>query len=189
MNHLHTLTAEQVARAAAVLSHPGLIRLVSEIDDHGPVERHMLQRIFADLTRHQIRHAIKTGRDHELIRAGHHAAPCYLLTDRGTDLAEVYDQAARWARTHNYPAASSDFVTRVQATLTLLSHGPVIDAVSGVSSDCVVAQAARTPIDAGLMSDSAAVADLHQPWTALSQWVRTNQSVLSTTEHLTAEAA
>ncbi|MBV9026219.1 MAG: hypothetical protein JO362_21070 [Streptomycetaceae bacterium] len=178
MNHIHTLTAEQVARTAAVLSHPGLIRLVSEIDDNGPVERHMLQRIVADLTRHQIRHAIKTGRDHDLIRAGHHATPCYLLTDRGADLAEVYDQAARWARTHNYPAANSDFVTRVQHTLTLLGHELVHAALAGAENDTYTA--ARV-VDAGLLPDTETVLALHRPWAALSRWVRANPSALPAT--------
>ncbi|MFF0448052.1 hypothetical protein ACFYT4_16855 [Streptomyces sp. NPDC004609] len=115
-------TCEQPARTAALLSHPGLIRLITEIDDHGPVPT-ALGRAFPDLPRHQIRHARDTARDLRLIHSDHHAGqPVYLLTGRGTDLAELYDQAARWARAHDYPARDSSFVTRVQATLDHLTE-------------------------------------------------------------------
>lgn len=34
----------------------------------------------------------------------------------------MYDAAARWDRTHQYPGSHDDFVTRVQRTLQLLSE-------------------------------------------------------------------
>ncbi|MFI6289363.1 hypothetical protein ACIBCM_32240 [Streptomyces sp. NPDC051018] len=137
MTTTHTLDREQPARTAALLSHPGLIRLITEIDDHGPVPT-ALVRAFPDLPRHQLRHARDTARDLGLINTDHHT---YRLTDRGTDLAELYDQAARWARAHDYPARDSSFVTRVQSTLDYLAQiarngetaasgtGPLLDAL------------------------------------------------------------
>lgn len=118
MTTAHTPNRNQPARTAELLSHPGLIRLITEIDDHGPVPT-ILARAFPDLPRHQIRHARDTARDLDLIHTDHHT---YRLTDRGTDLADLYDQAARWARARNLPARDSSFVTRVQATLGHLSQ-------------------------------------------------------------------
>ncbi|MEU2874118.1 hypothetical protein ABZ769_33805 [Streptomyces olivoreticuli] len=177
MSHPQTLPRQQITRAVAVLSHPGLIRLVSEIDDNGPVQHRMLGRTFADLARHQIRHAFTAGRDHGLIYAEDTNSPCYLLTHSGADLADVYDQAARWARAHNYPSATGDFVTRVRETLVLLGREQVIDAMTSEAGD----EEARGQVaDAGLLPTTEAVAELHRPWAALSRWTETNPSVLTT---------
>ncbi|GHD79366.1 regulator [Streptomyces goshikiensis] len=110
-----------LAQAAAALSHPGLVRIVSDIDDHGPLPRHLLSRTLTGLSRQQLRHATAAGRALGLLRTGKHAGnPAFVLTSPGRELADVYDTAARWARTHQYPCDVSDFVTRVQATLALL---------------------------------------------------------------------
>ncbi|GAA2254710.1 hypothetical protein GCM10010232_49850 [Streptomyces amakusaensis] len=141
MTTTHTSIRDQPARTAAALSHPGLIRLITEIDDHGPVPN-TLARVFPDLPRHQIRHARDTARDLGLIDTDHHT---YRLTDRGTALADLYDQAARWARAHDHPARDSSFVTRVQATFDHLTRaarngetaasgtGHLLDALLGLS--------------------------------------------------------
>ncbi|WP_406346486.1 hypothetical protein OH787_06185 [Streptomyces sp. NBC_01547] len=112
---------DALARATATLSHPGLVRIISDIDDNGPLQRHLLSRTLTDLSRQQLRHATAAGRALGLLRTRTHGGnPTLVLTPAGKDLADVYDTAARWARTHNYPCDVSDFVTRVQATLTLL---------------------------------------------------------------------
>ncbi|WP_411140956.1 hypothetical protein [Streptomyces sp. x-80] len=180
MSHIPMPTAEQTAHAVTMLSHPGLIRLVSEIDDNGPIRHRMLGRTFADLGRHQVRHALAAGREHGLVRAGHKNRPCYLLTESGAGLADVYDQAARWARAHNYPALTSDFVTRVQDTLTLLGRGPVLCAVIGAVDDT---RAAGRVVDAGLLPTADAVRGLHRPWASLSRWIGAHPSLLATAVH------
>ncbi|MER5827572.1 hypothetical protein ABT086_36365 [Streptomyces mirabilis] len=113
-------------RAIRTLSLPGLIRLVTEIDDNGPISRQRgsLQGAFGDLTPGQLRHAIDTARDLGLIHARGHAAARYQLTASGKDLAEVYDTAARWARTHQLPSRTSDFVARVQHALQMQDGRP-----------------------------------------------------------------
>ncbi|MFK4222201.1 regulator [Streptomyces sp. NPDC019890] len=177
MNCADTLTAAQVDRAIAVLAHPGLIRLVSEIDDNGPFPRRTLARTLADLARHQVRHALVAGRDHGLVKAGQHAGnPSYLLTEAGAELADVYDTAARWARAHHYPAIDSDFVTRVQATLALLCQEPVLDALPDTND--AMATAVQEAVDADLLPTTDAALGLRRPWAALSVWIRTNPSVL-----------
>ncbi|MER5443318.1 hypothetical protein [Streptomyces sp. NPDC002790] len=113
-------------RAIRTLTLPGLIRLVTEIDDNGPIShrRGSLQGAFGDLTPGQLRHAIDVARDLGLVHADEQAPDRYRLTASGEALAEVYDSAARWARARQFPDASTDFVTRVQHTLQLHSGGP-----------------------------------------------------------------
>ncbi|WP_326731847.1 hypothetical protein [Streptomyces phaeochromogenes] len=113
-------------RAIRTLSMPGLIRLVTEIDDNGPISRQRgsLQGAFGDLTTGQLRHTIDTARDLGLIHARGHAMARYQLTASGKDLAEVYDTAARWARTHQLPSPTSGFGARVQHTLQINEGRP-----------------------------------------------------------------
>ncbi|WP_329025814.1 hypothetical protein [Streptomyces sp. NBC_00690] len=121
-----TLTAIQVAQAVEVLAHPGVIRLVTEIDDHGPIARHLLSRTFTDLPLPRVRAGSALAREHGLVRAGQQAGrPAYRLTEHGSDLADVYDRLARWARASAYPALHVDFTTRVRATLPLLAQEPL----------------------------------------------------------------
>ncbi|MFD9817457.1 hypothetical protein [Streptomyces violascens] len=145
-------------RVIKVLSLPGLIRLVTEIDDHGPISHQYgsLQAAFGDLTPGQLRHAINTARGLGLIHADEQAPDRYRLTESGEDLAEVYDTAARWARAHQYPSDSSDFVTRVQHTLQ--RPGPASEA------------------DA---DHSGAGTDRPQPPSALTHWLEAHPHVLN----------
>ncbi|WP_327352818.1 hypothetical protein [Streptomyces sp. NBC_01304] len=113
-------------RAIRILTLPGLIRLVTEIDDNGPIshQKGSLQGAFGDLTPGQLRHAIDIARDLGLVHADQQAPDRYRLTESGEALAELYDTAARWARTRHFPDTSTDFVTRVQHTLQLNSRSP-----------------------------------------------------------------
>ncbi|KMS67726.1 hypothetical protein ACM01_41640 [Streptomyces viridochromogenes] len=113
-------------RAIRTLTLPGLIRLVTEIDDNGPISRRRgsLQGALGDLTPGQLRHAIDTARDLGLIHARGHALARYQLTASGKDLAEVYDTAARWARSRELPSRTSGFVARVQCALQRPDGGP-----------------------------------------------------------------
>ncbi|MFB6859481.1 regulator [Streptomyces virginiae] len=143
--------ASKTSQAADTLAHDGLIRLISEIDDNGPLQRRMLATTLHGLSRRQLTHATTTGRRLGLLRTGRQGGNAsYVLTGAGRDLAEVYDTAARWARTHHYPHPVSDFTTRVQATLTLLAQHPGTTAEAGPDDE-----AART---------------LNSVRSALSQW-------------------
>lgn len=62
-----------------------------------------------------------------LVRSERYA---YVLTGAGRELADVYDQAARSSRAHNYPCAVADFVTRIQHTLALLADQPLFGPLS-----------------------------------------------------------
>ncbi|MBM7167075.1 hypothetical protein JQK87_01270 [Streptomyces sp. G44] len=128
MSSLTTADHLQAHRVTRALSLPGLIRLVTEIDDNGPINRRRgsLQSTFDDLTVPQLRHAIDRAREFGLVYGDEHERVRYRLTDSGEELAEVYDTAARWARAHQFPMVASDFVTRVQHTLDLLGHATAL---------------------------------------------------------------
>ncbi|MFF4859886.1 hypothetical protein ACFY2N_33965 [Streptomyces rubiginosohelvolus] len=113
-------------RAIRTLTLPGLIRLITEIDDNGPISHRYgsLQGAFGHLTPGQLRHAIDTARALDLVHSDETTPDRYRLTESGEALAEVYDTAARWARARQFPATTSDFVTRVQHTLQLRIRDP-----------------------------------------------------------------
>ncbi|MBA2950293.1 hypothetical protein [Streptomyces himalayensis] len=126
MNRSQPETLLQERRAIRALTLAGLIRLITEIDDNGPIShrRGSLQGAFGDLTPGQLRHAIDVARDLGLVHADEQAPDRYRLTASGEALAEVYDTAARWARARHFPDTNSGFVTRVQHTLQLHSRSP-----------------------------------------------------------------
>jgi hypothetical protein len=113
-------------RAIRTLTLPALIRLVTEIDDNGPISRQKgsLQGAFGDLAAWRLRYAIDVARDLGLVHADEQAPDRYRLTASGEALAEVYDTAARWARARQFPDTSSGFVTRVQHALQLSNCSP-----------------------------------------------------------------
>ncbi|MER8084287.1 regulator [Streptomyces sp. NPDC087532] len=148
-------TQGQVARACAALASADLIRLITEIDDNGPVPPRGLARIFPDLTRRRIRHTIEQVQTLGLvsIRSGVGLG----LTDAGLQLADLYDSTARWARTHNHPSSTCTFITRVRATLQLLT--PV-----------------QRPVAAPPAGPVEAVEDLARLRVALDRWIDSHWS-------------
>ncbi len=161
-------------QAIRALSLPALIRLVSEIADNGPINRRRgsLQAAFGNLTANQLGHAIDRARDLGLVHGDEHERVRYRLTDSGEDLADVYDTAARWARTHQFPTATGDFVTRVQHTLTLLGQGPALArgvARPGTSGGLL--------LPGGAILSPQAISALDRPQAALTAWLRANMSL------------
>lgn len=151
-------TRAALVPATAALSHPGLIQIISEIDDNGPLHRHLLSRTLTGLSPWQRRQASAVGRALGLLKASSDdGIPSLDLTAAGEALADVYDTAARWARTHHHPNDVSDFVTRVQATLTLLGSTP------------------SSPGHAAKLDDES----LHVPRTALTGWIRDHGGTLA----------
>ncbi|MFD8645139.1 MULTISPECIES: hypothetical protein [Streptomyces] len=116
-----TRRCDEFGRACSALASPELIRLVTEIDDNGTIPPRGLARTLPDLSPHQLRHATEQAHTLGLVRTRQGLS----LTESGIQLAEVYDEAARWARAHGYPGVTSTFVTRVRATLQLLGSADV----------------------------------------------------------------
>ncbi|MET9013933.1 hypothetical protein ABZX74_23890 [Streptomyces olivaceoviridis] len=109
--------------ACTVLTTPGLIRLVTEIDDNGPIPPRGLTRTLPDLSVSQLRQAVEQARALGLVR--HRPGAGLSLTPSGSGLADVYDATARWARRHSVPTQVCDFTSRVQHTLSLLA-APIV---------------------------------------------------------------
>ncbi|MCZ4102908.1 regulator [Streptomyces sp. H39-C1] len=125
-----SFTSTGLRNAFAALTSPALIRLITEIDDHGPIPPRRLASTLPDLSPHQLRRATETARAMGLCRIGPGVG--LELTPSGTELADLYDATARWARNNNYPRPVCDFTTRVRHTLRLLVQSLV--AVTAESS-------------------------------------------------------
>ncbi|MEU9748353.1 hypothetical protein [Streptomyces niveus] len=149
---------EQLRRVSTALSEPALIRLITEIDDNGPVPPRSTGRIFPDLAPHKVRHA--TERAHSLGLIHTRVGGGLGLTEPGVQLAEVYDVTARWARQHAYPAPTGDFAGRIRHTLSLLSEPQVHLALTNGEPSSLRTNAG-TPLPDG-------------PWRLLMQWLRSN---------------
>ncbi|MFI5795935.1 hypothetical protein [Streptomyces sp. NPDC051677] len=113
------LSPQQLQVACTELSSAGLIRLVSEIDDHGAIPPRALACTLTDLTRDQIRQATEQADALGLLDRSHSGLG---LTPAGGDLADLYDATARWARRNNYPAPVCDFAGRIRHTFALLGE-------------------------------------------------------------------
>ncbi|MEV5878035.1 hypothetical protein AB0L75_28180 [Streptomyces sp. NPDC052101] len=175
MTTLEILTQQQARRTITVLSLPGLIRFISEIDDNGPVSRGSLGATFDDLTRHQLRHALETADGIGLVSTREQVPVRYRLTRSGKDLADVYDAAARWARAHQFPSTTSDFVTRVQHTLKLLAQNTTAEGDSRRTGD-------PRPLPASAVGlDTEAARALRQAHSALAEWLRAHPRTVRTT--------
>ncbi|MFF9001551.1 hypothetical protein ACF1GW_06455 [Streptomyces achromogenes] len=148
-------------RVCTVLSMPGLIRLVTEIDDNGPIPPRGLTRTLPDLPVHQVRQAVEQARAWGLVR--HRPGVGLSLTPSGSGLADVYDALARAARRHHLPAPVCDFTSRVQHALCLLTL-PVLTTEQSQ-------EAARTVAE-----------DLDGVRGLLQQWLRENPELTQGTE-------
>ncbi|AWN30015.1 hypothetical protein [Streptomyces sp. NEAU-S7GS2] len=150
--------------ACSALSYPALIRLIAEIDDNGPIPLRRLAGTLADLSEYRLRRATDLARDLGLV----HVQPGGRLglTTSGSELADLYDATARWARRHAYPSTTSDFTHRIQSTLALLAAAPALTEERGLC---------------GPTADSQLTADAHADLTGardlLDQWLAANQAV------------
>ncbi|MEU9246608.1 hypothetical protein [Streptomyces sp. NPDC048385] len=114
-----TLSQQQVQHACTTLSSASVIRLVSEIDDHGAIPPRALARTLTDLTAHHLRQATEQADGLGLLDRSRTGLG---LTAAGQDLADVYDATARWARRRNYPSPVCDFAGRIRHTFALLAE-------------------------------------------------------------------
>ncbi|MFF2941287.1 hypothetical protein ACFVSQ_15740 [Streptomyces niveus] len=158
---MNTPPLTDIRRAVTALSEPALIRLITEIDDNGPIPPRSAGRLFPDFAPQQIRHA--TERAHVLGLIHTRVGGGVGLTESGVLLAEVYDVTARWARRHAYPAPTGDFAGRVRHTFALLTEPRVHAALTANT-------AAGTP----LPDPEVVEPGLAGPWRLLMQWMRAN---------------
>ncbi|MFD6989340.1 hypothetical protein [Streptomyces sp. NPDC059943] len=161
---MNTPPLTDIRRIVTALSEPALIRLITEIDDNGPIPPRSSGRIFPDLTPQQIRHATEQANTIGLIhtRVGGGIG----LTESGVLLAEVYDVTARWARRHAYPAPTGDFTGRIRHTFALLTEPRVHAALT--------ADPFPRRTGAGTPESEVVEPGLAGPWRLLMQWLRAN---------------
>ncbi|MFB8352997.1 hypothetical protein [Streptomyces niveus] len=159
-----SFSREQLRRLCTTLSEAALIRLITEIDDNGPIPPRSAGRIFPDLAPHQVRRA--TERAHALGLIHTRVGGGLGLTESGVLLAEVYDVTARWARRHAYPAPTGDFAGRVRHTFALLAEPRVHAALT--------ADPRRRGDGIPLPEPEVVAPGLAGPWRLLIQWMRAN---------------
>jgi DNA-binding HxlR family transcriptional regulator len=157
-------TPAAVRQAVELLGSRPLIRLVTEIDDNGAIPQRRLAATLPDLSSHQLRSTTDTARAHGLVRSAPGAG--LSLTETGSDLADLYDATARWARRHAYPAPVCDFSSRVQHTLDLLTPSLVPEHTDGSS---------RRSIED--LTSPEVETDLARPRALLIQWLAGNPRI------------
>lgn len=153
-----TVTAAELRSACVLLSSTALIRLVTEIDDNGPILTGRLASTLPDVPRHQLRRAIDAAREHGLVTTATGAG--LALTTAGEELADLYDVMARWSRCHAYPATVCNFTTRIRHALRATVPAPVLQPVDGRETG------SRPTGDADV--------GLAQVQTQLTQWIDAN---------------
>ncbi|MGC5006422.1 regulator [Streptomyces sp. NBC_01762] len=162
-------TPAEVRNAVELLASRSLIRLVTEIDDNGAIPPRRLAATLPDLSSHQLRRATAEARAHGLIRTAPGAD--LELTESGSELADLYDAAARWARRHAYPAPVCEFSSRIRHLLDLLSPSLATERADGLPRP----SATRLPSDE-------VEADLARPRALLIQWLTGNPQVTRVSE-------
>ncbi|MBT2509243.1 regulator [Streptomyces sp. ISL-98] len=159
-----SFTPAELRNACALLSSPGLIRLITEIDDNGPIPTRRLAGTLPDLSAHHLRRTTDAARAHGLVRVAPGVG--LDLTESGSELADFYDATARWARRHAYPTRVCDFTNRLRHTLSLLAPMLVVGPAEG----------SHRPAGEHLPS-AEADADLARPRALLVQWLHANPQV------------
>ncbi|GAA3196386.1 MULTISPECIES: regulator [Streptomyces] len=154
-------TPAEVHRAVDLLASPSLIRLITEIDDNGSIPPRQLAGTLPDLSSHQLRRATEEARAHGLVRTT--PGTGLELTETGSELADLYDAAARWARRHAYPAPVCAFSSRIRSVLDLLTPSLMTEHADGGSQPAVRQVSAEA--EAGLARTRA----------LLSQWLAGNR--------------
>ncbi|MFF4969899.1 regulator [Streptomyces sp. NPDC001037] len=157
-------TPAEVRHAVELLASRSLIRLVTEIDDNGAISPRRLTGTLPDLSAHQLRSASDTARAHGLIRVAPGVG--LELTDAGSELADLYDAMARWARRHAVPAPVCEFSRRIRHVLDLLAKSLTTEHADGLA-----------PLSAARLTSAGDAADLARPRTLLIQWLAGNPEV------------
>ncbi|WP_327250985.1 winged helix-turn-helix transcriptional regulator [Streptomyces sp. NBC_01244] len=185
---------ESLVRAATLLSYQWTTRIITELDDNGPVARcrGSLPATFPDIPVDVLKTAVAGLRRRGLLRretlsTGERQLR---LTQAGAGLADVYDQLGRWARQHDYPGGQSDFVNRVEATLGLLRDPNTVTVLLNPHAPYEASRVARA-VDAGLVRQGARVPwiltdtgrELRGPLAELQAWATANTALVQRVRH------
>ncbi|MCX5303133.1 winged helix-turn-helix transcriptional regulator [Streptomyces sp. NBC_00160] len=179
-------TADAVS-AAAMLCLRWTTRIISEIDDNGPIPHRAAQATFPDIPADSLQHGLRTLRQRGLLQIREHRdddSPVG-LTQAGRDLGDVYEALSRWARRHHYPTSQTDFLTRVEATLVLLRDRHTVSLLEAPST-MPYSYRARRALHAGLLSTgpdgryelTEVGKELRQALAALTSWAAAHPQVV-----------
>lgn len=179
--------AADAVSAAAMLSLRWTTRIISEIDDNGPIPHGAAQATFPDIPADSLQHGLRTLRQRGLlqVRERREDDSPVELTQAGQDLGDVYEAFSRWARRHHYPTSQSDFVTRVEATLYLLRDRHTVSLLEAPSA-MPYGYRARRALHAGLIGTgpngwytlTAAGGELGQALAVLTNWAAVHPQVV-----------
>jgi hypothetical protein len=157
-------TSAEARHAVELLASRSLIRLVTEIDDNGAIPPWRLTSTLPDLSSHQLHRATETAHTHGLVRIMSGAG--LELTKPGSELADLYDAATRWARHHAYPAPVGEFSSRIRHVLDLLAPSLAAEPADGPPRPSAVP-----------LPSADADAGLARPRALLIQWLVDNPQV------------
>ena len=157
-------TSAEARHAVELLASRSLIRLVTEIDDNGAIPPWRLTATLPDLSPHQLRRATEEARAHGLVRIT--PGTGLELTKPGSELADLYDTAARWARHHAYPAPVGEFSSRIRHVLDLLAPSLAAEPADGPPQPSAVP-----------LPNADADSDLARPRALLIQWLASNPQI------------
>ncbi|MFJ5265493.1 regulator [Streptomyces sp. NPDC088387] len=162
-------TTTEVRSTVQLLASRSLIRLVTEIDDNGAIPPRRSAATLPDLSTHQLRHATETARARGLVRTA--PGTGLELTDAGSELADLYDEVARWSRRHASPSPVCEFSNRVRYVLDLLT----LSLATESAESCARLSAACVP---GVEAEEG----LSRPYALLLQWMAANPQVTALPE-------
>ncbi|MCX4776850.1 winged helix-turn-helix transcriptional regulator [Streptomyces sp. NBC_01264] len=186
--------ADSLVRTATLLSYRWTTRIITELDDNGPVARRRgsLAATFSDIPVDVLKTAVAGLRRRGLVRretltTGEQQLT---LTEPGLALGDVYDRLGRWARQHDYPDDQPDFVTRVEAALGLLRDPHTVTFLLNPHAPYEASRVARA-VDAGLVRQGAHVPwiltdagrDLQGPLAEVQGWATANTALVQRVRH------
>ncbi|MCY0931526.1 winged helix-turn-helix transcriptional regulator [Streptomyces sp. H27-H1] len=187
--------ADSLVRAATLLSFRWTTRIITELDDNGPVlrQRGNLAATFPDIPPYLLNVALNGLCRRGLVRRETLATDeqQLTLTEPGVALGDVYDRLGRWARHHDYPGGQTDFVVRVEAVLGVLRDPSTALFLLNPEAAYEANQLARA-VDAGLVHRGSSARweltdagrDLRGPLAELRSWATANAELVQAVRYL-----
>ncbi|MFI5804409.1 hypothetical protein [Streptomyces sp. NPDC051561] len=179
----------QVSRAATLMGRHHTVRIISELDDNGPIPQGAMNAVFSPFIHYPVHNVLRALRTRGLVTFDKQNEHRLTLTEAGRALGDVFDSLARWARTHQYPAEHADFATRVKSALVLLRDPRTVSLVAAPGADLgsrtadeldLAVRAGLVVTDAeGRWSLTDAGRGLREPLALVAQWAEANAELVN----------
>ncbi|WP_433549150.1 hypothetical protein ACQPZG_31880 [Streptomyces sp. CA-294286] len=179
----------QVSRAATLMGRNHTVRIISELDDNGPIPQGAMSAVFSPFILYPVHNVLRALCTRGLVTFDKQNEHRLTLTEAGRALGDVFDSLARWARAHQYPAEHADFATRVRSALALLRDPRTVSLVAAPGSDLGPRSADELDlaVRAGLVAPTAdgrgwsltdAGRGLREPLALVAQWAHANAELV-----------